>query len=118
MAADLLGDIYQYLKLTKEVTKDNVAFRIVTAGSFGVFILSALLAGLTTWFGDPIVCKGKETNMLIEAQCWIHGTRPVATDDNDHCIDANVSFFLILSYFSILIFVLYFNFDFCPIFQF
>ena len=103
MAADLLGDIFQYLKLTKEVTKDNVAFRIVTAGSFGVFILSAGLAGLTTWFGDPIVCHGKETNMLIEAQCWIHGTRPVKTEDNDHCLDANVSFFFsILSYISIL----------------
>ena len=95
MAAALIGDVANYLKLTKEVTKDNVVFRIVTAGSFGVLMLSAGLAGLTTFFGEPIVCKNKEGNPLIEPYCWIHGTRIAPTDDNENCIndsDPDVSF--------------------------
>ena len=95
MAAALIGDVANYLKLTKEVTKDNVVFRIVTAGSFGVLMLSAGLAGLTTFFGEPIVCKNKEGNPLIEPYCWIHGTRIAPTDDNENCLDdgdADVSF--------------------------
>jgi len=90
MAAALLGDVANYLKLTKEVTKDNVVFRIVTAGSFGLLILSAGLTGLTAQFGDAIVCKSKEANPVMEAYCWIHGTRPIKStpgyDDSDNCL--------------------------------
>jgi hypothetical protein len=90
MSAALLGDIANYLKLTKEVTKDNVVFRIVTAGSFGLLILSAGLTGLTAQFGDAIVCKSKEANPVMEAYCWIHGTRPIKQiEGEDICINDN-----------------------------
>ena len=63
MAAALLEDVLKYLKLNKEITKDNFAFRIVTVGSFGIFMLCSILSGLTTYFGEKaIVCHvpGKE----------------------------------------------------------
>merc|ERR1712062_854403 len=40
-----------------------------------------------TFFGEPIVCKNKEGNPLIEPYCWIHGTRIAPTDDNENCIN-------------------------------
>jgi len=85
-AAAFLGDILQYLKISKDTTKDNVAFRLVTKGSFGVFLICAGLAGLTTWFGDPIVCHSKETNMVIESYCWIHGTVNLKIQQDQKCI--------------------------------
>jgi len=90
MTADFIGNFANYLKLTKEVTKDNVAFRIVTAGSFGVLMVSAALAGFSAWFGDPIVCQGEETNLIISSACWIHGTRPIKQiEGEDICINDN-----------------------------
>ena len=90
MTADFIGNFANYLKLTKEVTKDNVAFRIVTAGSFGVLMVSAALAGFSAWFGDPIVCQGEETNLIISSACWIHGTRPIKQiEGEDVCINDN-----------------------------
>ena len=85
-AAAFLGDILQYLKISKDTTKDNVAFRLVTKGSFGVFLICAGLAGLTTWFGDPIVCHESETNKVIESYCWIHGTVNLKIQQDQKCI--------------------------------
>ena len=70
--ADLLKDALKYLKVNKVVTKDNVAFRIVTVGSFGIFMMCAILNGLTSYFGDPIICKDR--NPLVETECWLHGS--------------------------------------------
>jgi len=82
-AAETFKDLFGYLNIKKEITKDNISFRIVTAGSFSVLIISAFICGLTSYFGSPIVCDVmKEDNSggpnfrdLIEAHCWLHGTR-------------------------------------------
>jgi len=71
--ADLLKNVLEYLKVKKEITKDNVAFRIVTVGSFGVFMLCSFLNGLTIYLGNPIICGGDNTP-LIQAHCWLHGS--------------------------------------------
>ena len=75
MAAALLEDVLKYLKLNKEITKDNFAFRIVTVGSFGIFMLCSILNGLTTYFGEAIVChgagdKGAENGRKIVLRGW------------------------------------------------
>merc|ERR1712029_17946 len=67
--ADLLKNVLEYLKVNKPVTKDNVAFRIVTVGSFGIFMLCSILNGLTSYFGDPIICKDRDS--LMEAECTV-----------------------------------------------
>ena len=72
--ADILKNVLEYLKVNKPVTKDNVAFRIVTVGSFGVFMLCSILNGLTIQFGNPIVCDGSSNTPLIETHCWLHGS--------------------------------------------
>jgi len=81
LAAENFRDLFGYLNIRKEINKDNVVFRIVTSGSFSVLIISALVCGLTSYFGDPIVCDTEDTDgstntrELIEAHCWLHGTR-------------------------------------------
>merc|ERR1712029_313053 len=74
--ADLLKNVLQYLKVKKEITKDNVAFRIVTVGSFGIFMLCSIINGVTIYAGHPIICDEKAAigTELIEAQCWLHGS--------------------------------------------
>ena len=74
--ADLLKNVLQYLKVKKEITKDNVAFRIVTVGSFGIFMLCSIINGLSIYAGNPIICNeaGGISTQLIEAQCWLHGS--------------------------------------------
>merc|ERR1712047_16609 len=75
MAAALLEDVLKYLKVNKEITKDNFAFRIVTVGSFGIFMLCSILNGLTTYFGDAIVCDGAgEKQKIMEQYCYMHGS--------------------------------------------
>ena len=99
--AAILGDILKYLKVTKEITRDNVFFRIVTDASFGIFILSSIIAGMTTYIGQPIKCHGDGANPLTELHCWLHGTRDLRSDlelDGVICMDSterddeNVSF--------------------------
>ena len=85
--ADLLKDALKYLKVNKVVTKDNVAFRIVTVGSFGIFMMCAILNGLTSYFGDPIICKDRDS--LMEAECWMHGSYDL---DNKHIWNTNCGF--------------------------
>jgi len=87
--ADLLKNVLEYLKVNKPVTKDNVAFRIVTVGSFGIFMMCAILNGLTIYFGNPIICDGTSNTPLIEAHCWMHGSYDLRNDliDDDHCFD-------------------------------
>ena len=87
--ADILKNVLEYLKVNKEVTKDNVAFRIVTVGSFGIFMMCAILNGLTIYFGNPIICDGTSNTPLIEAHCWMHGSYDLRNDliDDDHCFD-------------------------------
>merc|ERR1711884_764730 len=87
--ADLLKNVLEYLKVKKEVTKDNVAFRIVTVGSFGVFMLCSMLNGLTIYFGHPIICQDTVNKPLTEAHCWLHGSYDLRNDliDDDQCFD-------------------------------
>jgi len=87
--ADLLKNVLEYLKVNKEVTKDNVAFRIVTVGSFGIFMMCAILNGLTIYFGNPIICQDTANKPLTEAHCWMHGSYDLRNDliDDDHCFD-------------------------------
>jgi len=85
--ADLLKNVLEYLKVNKPVTKDNVAFRIVTVGSFGIFMLCSILNGLTSYFGDPIICKDRDS--LMEAECWMHGSYDL---DNEHIWNTNCGF--------------------------
>ena len=85
--ADLLKNVLEYLKVKKEVTKDNVAFRIVTVGSFGIFMMCAFLNGLTLQFGDPIICKDRD--QLMETNCWYHGSYDLNKSQiwNKNCLD-------------------------------
>jgi len=85
--AEILKNVLEYLKVNKEVTKDNVAFRIVTVGSFGIFMLCSILNGVTIKFGDPIICHGREP--LMEAECWLHGSYDL---DNKHIWNDNCGF--------------------------
>jgi len=87
--ADLLKNVLEYLKVNKPVTKDNVAFRIVTVGSFGVFMLCSILNGLTIQFGNPIVCDGSSNTPLIETHCWLHGSYDLRKNltENKNCFD-------------------------------
>ena len=80
--SDLLG-LLEHLKFTKEVTKDNFTFRLLTQISFGIFILCSLLGGLTTYIQDPIKCHitddiVKVDKDVFEAHCWLHGTRDLS----------------------------------------
>jgi len=81
--------VLEYLKVNKPVTKDNVAFRIVTVGSFGIFMMCAILNGLTIYFGHPIICQDTANKPLTEAHCWMHGSYDLRNDliDDDHCFD-------------------------------
>jgi len=72
--ADLLKNVLEYLKVNKKVTKDNVAFRIVTVGSFGIFMLCSILNGLTSYVSTPITCDGSSKEPLMEINCWLHGS--------------------------------------------
>jgi len=89
--ADILKNVLEYLKVNKPVTKDNVAFRIVTVGSFGVFMMCAILNGLTIYFGHPIICDGTHSahTLLIEANCWLHGSYDLRKDltENTNCFE-------------------------------
>ena len=78
MAAAILLDTFKnHLNINKAITKDNISFRVITTGSFAVLITCSIIGGLTTYLGDPIVCekKGDHRIELIEAHCWLHGTR-------------------------------------------
>ena len=88
--AAILGDILKYLKVNKEINRDNLFFRLVTDATFGVFILSSIIAGLTSHFGDPIICHSEESNPLISSHCWLHGTRD---------LDGSLELYLKLLYF-------------------
>merc|ERR1712141_935621 len=92
MAAALLEDVLKYLKLNKEITKDNFAFRIVTVGSFGIFMLCSILSGLTTYFGEKaIVCHvpGKEEfQEIMEQYCYMHGSYDLTRRENENCFEA------------------------------
>jgi len=72
--AEILKNVLEYLKVNKEVTKDNVAFRIVTVGSFNIFMLCSILNGWTSYFGKPITCDGSTGEALMEINCWLHGS--------------------------------------------
>ena len=72
MAAILEG-VLKYLKVTEEVVRDNWTFRVVTVYSFGIFMLSTILNGLTVYFGDPIVCDGSSNYTLMTDYCRVHG---------------------------------------------
>jgi len=88
--AAILGDILKYLKVSKEINRDNVVFRVLTDASFGVFVLSAIIGGMSTYIGDPIVCQ--EKSAIIEAHCWLHGTRDLDGSlelEGQKCIDSN-----------------------------
>jgi len=90
--AAILGDILKYLKVKKEINRDNLFFRIVTDATFGVFILSSIIAGLTSHFGKPIICHSEEENPLISSHCWLHGTRDLDGSlelEDEHCVDSN-----------------------------
>jgi len=86
--SDLLG-LLEHLKFTKEVTKDNFTFRLLTQISFGIFISCSLLGGLTTYIKDPIKChinKGVDIDKdVFEAHCWLHGTRDLSKELSGGC---------------------------------
>merc|ERR1712047_124681 len=92
MAAAILDDVLKYLKINKEITKDNFAFRIVTVGSFGIFMLCAILNGLTTYFGGKaIVChvqEKEEFQEIIEQYCYMHGSYDLTRQGNENCFKA------------------------------
>merc|ERR1712141_400682 len=92
MAAAILDDVLKYLKINKEITKDNFAFRIVTVGSFGIFMLCAILNGLTTYFGGKaIVChvqEKEEFQEIIEQYCYMHGSYDLTRRENENCFKA------------------------------
>merc|ERR1712122_75825 len=74
-------DFLQTLNIKKEVNKDNWVFRVATAGSYSVLIICIITYGLTTYFGNPIVCDarhdktgGNNLREFSEAYCWVHGT--------------------------------------------
>ena len=92
MAAALLEDVLKYLKINKEITKDNFAFRIVTVGSFGIFMLCSILSGLTTYFGEKaIVChvpEKEEFQEIMEQYCYMHGSYDLTRRENENCFEA------------------------------
>merc|ERR1712226_953986 len=90
MAAAILDDVLKYLKINKEITKDNFAFRIVTVGSFGIFMLCSILNGLTTYFGEAIVCDGapEEKQKIMEQYCYMHGSYDLKRVENENCFKA------------------------------
>merc|ERR1712047_167175 len=92
MAAAILDDVLKYLKLNKEITKDSFAFRIVTVGSFGIFMLCSILSGLTTYFGEKaIVChvqEKEEFQEIMEHYCYMHGTYDLTRQENENCFKA------------------------------
>merc|ERR1712227_509418 len=74
-------DFLKTLNIKKEVNKDNWVFRVATAGSYSVLIICIIIYGLTTYFGNPIVCDarkdksgGSNEREFSEAYCWLHGT--------------------------------------------
>ena len=73
----ILEKTFKYLEINKDITIDNWIFRSVTAFSFDLLVACAIIGGFTSYFGDPIVCeeKGGHRIELIEAHCWLHGTR-------------------------------------------
>merc|ERR1711953_1153505 len=91
--ADLLKNVLQYLKVKKEITKDNVAFRIVTVGSFGIFMLCSILNGLTTYFGGAIVCHGAgDKQKIMEQYCYMHGSYDLKQSSgkwNENCFKSS-----------------------------
>ena len=102
MAAALLEDVLKYLKLNKEITKDNFAFRIVTVGSFGIFMLCSILNGLTTYFGEAIVCHGAgDKQKIMEQYCYMHGSYDLKQSSgkwNENCFKSSEEVRLRLRY--------------------
>ena len=92
--ADLLKDALKYLKVNKVVTKDNVAFRIVTVGSFNIFMLCSILNGWTSYFGKPITCDGSVNEPLMEINCWLHGSYNLSSiyRQDKNCFKSEVHF--------------------------
>mgnify|MGYP001218463752 CR=1 FL=1 len=82
----VLETILPYLKINKEVTKDNVSFRILTELNFGIFVACSIFVGSTSLIGEPILCQYKGDSEpeaeFINTFCWIHGTR----DLEDHIV--------------------------------
>ena len=85
----VLETILPYLKINKEVTKDNVTFRILTELNCGIFVACSIFVCSYSWIGDPIKCKyptGINTESeaeFIDNFCWIHGTRDLGTQLNE-----------------------------------
>ena len=77
----VLESILPYLNINKEVTKDNVTFRILTELAFGTFMACSILVGSTSFIGEAITCTGykntddTEDTEFANTYCWIHGTR-------------------------------------------
>ena len=92
--AEILKNVLQYLKVNKEVTKDNVAFRIVTVGSFGIFMLCSILNGLTSYVSTPITCDGSSKEPLMEINCWLHGSYNLSSIylQDENCFKSEVHF--------------------------
>merc|ERR1712012_550712 len=83
-------DFLKTLNIKKEVNKDNWVFRVATAGSYSVLIICIITYGLTTYFGNPIVCDaradktgGTSLKELYEAYCWVHGTSNFTNYERD-----------------------------------
>jgi len=94
-------DFLKTLNIKKEVNKDNWVFRVATAGSYSVLIICIIIYGLTTYFGNPIVCDarkdksgGSNEREFSEAYCWLHGTDSFTDyrrDDQPCNVDGNHS---------------------------
>lgn len=74
----------------KDINRDNLVFKLFTQLSVGLCLLATVLVGASQYFGQPIICSHQtEINGdLIEAYCWIHGSRHVQgiLQDSSNCI--------------------------------
>ena len=73
---DFIDSLKSFTK-KKEFRTDNVAFWLFYRVTVGIHILFALLLGGKSFFGDPIDCAIRKSDVradLIDNYCWITGT--------------------------------------------
>ena len=90
MALQWIGQCFnsKYLKLKKEVTKENWAFKIATKASFGVLVLCAAIEGIGggQTFGAPIKCGDMEFSQVVD-DGYNHGCAHLKNEELEHCAD-------------------------------
>ena len=90
VVTDLFGELKGYIT-PKPFKTDSFLFWFFYRATVGVHVLFAILLGLKAYFGDPIDCVIRKTEVrsdVIDNYCWVTGTWTVQ-DKEAHEIETN-----------------------------